>query len=42
VEIGLDQSSPGEAHIREADGTERDVLVNESLEVTAGQTTEHT
>jgi hypothetical protein len=42
VETGLDPSSLDGAHIREADDTEREVLVNESLEVTAGQTTEQT
>jgi hypothetical protein len=42
VETGLDPSSLDGAHIREADDTELEVLVNESLEVTAGQTTEQT
>ena len=35
VETDVDHGSPYEAHVRKADGTEVEVLVNESFEVTA-------
>ena len=41
VETDVDHGSPYEAHIRKADGTEVEVLVNKSFEVTAVNTTQH-
>src|SRR3954447_2239019 len=38
VETDSDHGSPYEAHVRKADGTEREVLVNKSFEVTAVNT----
>jgi hypothetical protein len=38
VETDVDHGSPYEAHVRKADGTELEVLVNESFEVTAVNT----
>ena len=35
VETDVDHGSPYEAHVRKSDGTEVEVLVNESFEVTA-------
>ena len=35
VETDADHGSPYEAHVRKADGTEVEVLVNEAFEVTA-------
>ena len=41
VETDVDHGSPYEAHIRKADGTEVEVLVNKSFEVTAVNTMQH-
>jgi hypothetical protein len=38
VETDVDHGSPYEAHVRKADGTELEVLVNKSYEVTAVNT----
>jgi len=38
VETDVDHGSPYEAHVRKADGTELEVLVNEDFEVTAVNT----
>jgi uncharacterized membrane protein YkoI len=38
VETDVDHGSPYEAHVRKADGTELEVLVNKSFEVTAVNT----
>jgi hypothetical protein len=41
VETDVDHGSPYEAHVRKADGTEVEVLVNESFDVTAVDTMRH-
>jgi hypothetical protein len=41
VETDVDHGSPYEAHVRKADGTEVEVLVNSSLDVTAVNTMQH-
>jgi hypothetical protein len=41
VETDADHGSPYEAHVRKADGTELEVLVNKSFEVTATNTMRH-
>jgi uncharacterized membrane protein YkoI len=41
VETDVDHGSPYEAHVRKADGTELEVLVNESFAVTATNTMRH-
>lgn len=41
VETDVDHGSPYEAHVRKADGTELEVLVNKSFEVTAVNTMMH-
>jgi hypothetical protein len=41
VETDSDHGSPYEAHVRKADGTELEVLVNKSFEVTAVNTMGH-
>jgi hypothetical protein len=41
VETDSDHGSPYEAHVRKADGTELEVLVNKSFEVTAVNTMRH-
>jgi hypothetical protein len=41
VETDVDHGSPYEAHIRKSDGTELEVLVNESFEVTAVNQMQH-
>lgn len=41
VETDVDHGSPYEAHVRKADGTAVEVLVNESFEVTAVNTMRH-
>jgi hypothetical protein len=41
VETDVDHGSPYEAHVRKADGTQLEVLVNESFEVTATNTMRH-
>jgi hypothetical protein len=41
VETDVDHGSPYEAHVRKADGTELEVLVNESFQVTAVNTMGH-
>ena len=41
VETDSDHGSPYEAHIRKSDGTELEVLVNKSFEVTAVNTMRH-
>jgi hypothetical protein len=41
VETDVDPGSPYEAHVRMADGTELEVLVNDSFEVTAVNTMQH-
>ena len=38
VETDVDHGSPYEAHVRKADGTQLEVLVNESFQVTAVNT----
>ena len=41
VETDVDHGSPYEAHLRKSDGTELEVLVNNSFEVTAVNTMQH-
>jgi hypothetical protein len=41
VETDVDHGSPYEAHVRKADGTELEVLVNKSFEVTAVNQMQH-
>jgi hypothetical protein len=41
VETDSDHGSPYEAHVRKADGTELEVLVNKSFQVTAVNTMRH-
>jgi uncharacterized membrane protein YkoI len=41
VETDVDHGSPYEAHVRKADGTEVEVLVNSSFDVTAVNTMQH-
>jgi hypothetical protein len=41
VETDADHGSPYEAHVRKADGTELEVLVNADFEVTAVNTMQH-
>ena len=41
VETDSDRGSPYEAHVRKSDGTELEVLVNKSFEVTAVNTMRH-
>lgn len=41
VETDVDHGSPYEAHIRKADGTELEVLVNKDFTVTAVNTMQH-
>ena len=41
VETDVDHGSPYEAHLRKSDGTELEVLVNKSFEVTAVNTLQH-
>jgi hypothetical protein len=41
VETDVDHGSPYEAHVRKSDGTQLEVLVNESFEVTAVNTMMH-
>jgi hypothetical protein len=41
VETDVDHGSPYEAHVRKADGTELEVLVNESFAVTAVNSMQH-
>jgi uncharacterized membrane protein YkoI len=41
AETDVDHGSPYEAHLRKSDGTELEVLVNESFEVTAVNTMAH-
>lgn len=41
VETDADHGSPYEAHVRKSDGTELEVLVNESFEVTAVNEMQH-
>jgi uncharacterized membrane protein YkoI len=41
VETDADHSSPYEAHVRKADGTELEVLVNKDFQVTAVNTMQH-
>ena len=41
TETDVDHGSPYEAHLRKADGTELEVLVNSSFEVTAVNTMQH-
>ena len=41
VETDVDHGSPYEAHVRKADGTELEVLVNTSFEVTAVNQMQH-
>ena len=41
VETDVDHGSPYEAHVRKADGTELEVLVNSTFEVTAVNTMQH-
>jgi hypothetical protein len=41
VETDVDHGSPYEAHVRKADGTELEVLVNQSFDVTAVNTMQH-
>src|SRR3954452_12104575 len=41
VETDVDHGSPYEAHVRKADGTELEVLVNSSFDVTAVNTMQH-
>ena len=41
VETDADHGSPYEAHVRRSDGTELEVLVNKSFEVTAVNEMEH-
>ena len=41
VETDVDHGSPYEAHVRKADGTELEVLVNKDFQVTAVNTMQH-
>ena len=41
TETDVDHGSPYEAHLRKADGTELEVLVNKDFEVTAVNTMQH-
>ena len=41
VETDVDHGSPYEAHLRKSDGTELEVLVNDSFTVTAVNTMQH-
>jgi hypothetical protein len=41
VETDVDHGSPYEAHVRKADGTELEVLVNSDFQVTAVNTMQH-
>ena len=41
TETDVDHGSPYEAHLRKSDGTELEVLVNKSFEVTAVNTLQH-
>jgi uncharacterized membrane protein YkoI len=41
VETDADHGSPYEAHVRKSDGTELEVLVNKSFEVTAVNEMQH-
>jgi uncharacterized membrane protein YkoI len=41
AETDVDHGSPYEAHLRKSDGTELEVLVNESFDVTAVNTMQH-
>jgi uncharacterized membrane protein YkoI len=41
AETDVDHGSPYEAHLRKSDGTELEVLVNESFQVTAVNTMQH-
>ena len=41
VETDVDHGSPYEAHVRKSDGTELEVLVNKSFEVTAVNQMQH-
>lgn len=41
VETDVDHGSPYEAHVRKADGTELEVLVNDGFQVTAVNTMQH-
>jgi uncharacterized membrane protein YkoI len=41
VETDADHGSPYEAHVRKADGTELEVLVNKDFQVTAVNTMQH-
>jgi hypothetical protein len=41
VETDVDHGSPYEAHVRKADGTELEVLVNDSFQVTAVNTMQY-
>lgn len=41
VETDVDHGSPYEAHVRKADGTELEVLVNKDFDVTAVNTMQH-
>jgi hypothetical protein len=41
VETDVDHGSPFEAHVRKADGTELEVLVNKDFQVTAVNTMQH-
>jgi hypothetical protein len=41
VETDVDHGSPYEAHVRKSDGTELEVLVNKSFEVTAVNNMQH-
>jgi hypothetical protein len=41
VETDVDHGSPYEAHVRKADGTQVEVLVNQSFDVTAVNTMQH-
>jgi hypothetical protein len=41
VETDVDHGSPYEAHVRKSDGTQLEVLVNKSFDVTAMNTMQH-
>ena len=41
VETDVDHGSPYEAHVKKADGTELEVLVDSSFKVTAVNTMQH-
>jgi hypothetical protein len=41
VETDVDHGSPYEAHLRKSDGTELEVLVNQTFQVTAVNTMQH-